>query len=384
MLFLRSKARVPFILLFLLLILAIPSLAGNLPPIQTVFVILMENHDWSEIQGSPSAPYINNTLLPMASYCTQYYNPPNLHPSEPNYLWLEAGTNFGVTNDADPACNHQSSTNHLVTLLKNAGISWKSYVEDIPGGTLPLTSFGAYVAEHVPFLYFDDVTGTNNPNDPYGVAHVRPYTEFAGDAMTNHVASYNFFTPDICSDMHNDCTGDAIKQGDDWLAILVPGILGSQAWQNNGAIFILWDESIDGDHAIGMIVISKLAKGGGYSNAIHYTHSSTLRTIQEIFCVTPLLGDAANANDLGDLFLPAGGTNAACNSRITGFAFQPNGAFQVSFNAMMGVSYTLQASADLAHWTSVTNITAEATIPFQLADPAASTFPARYYRLSSP
>jgi len=40
----------------------------------------------------------------------------------------------------------------------------------------------------------------------------------------------------------------------------------------------------------------------GYSNTIHYTHSSTVRTLQEIFAVTPLLGDAANATDLQDLF----------------------------------------------------------------------------------
>jgi len=51
-----------------------------------------------------------------------------------------------------------------------------------------------------------------------------------------------------------------------------------------------------------MIVLSPSAKGGGYSNAIHYTHSSTLRTLEEIFGVSPLLGAAANSNDLADLF----------------------------------------------------------------------------------
>src|SRR5256885_15699773 len=58
----------------------------------------------------------------------------------------------------------------------------------------------------------------------------------------------------------------------------------------------------DGDGPIGMIVLSPDAKGGGYSNTIHYTHSSTLRTLEEIFGVTPLLGDAAHATDLSDLF----------------------------------------------------------------------------------
>src|SRR5439155_1076104 len=73
--------------------------------IRTVFLILMENTDWSSISGSASAPYINRKLLPIASHAEQYYNPPNMHPSLPNYLWLEAGTNFGILDDNDPSQN---------------------------------------------------------------------------------------------------------------------------------------------------------------------------------------------------------------------------------------------------------------------------------------
>src|SRR6266567_2732431 len=64
---------------------------GQMSSVKTVFIILMENHNWSQIKGSSSAPYINNTLLPASSYATQYFNPPGIHPSLPNYLWLEAG-----------------------------------------------------------------------------------------------------------------------------------------------------------------------------------------------------------------------------------------------------------------------------------------------------
>ena len=72
--------------------------------IQTVFIVLMENHNWTgdgnlDIKGNPEAPYINKTLIPKASHAEQYFNPPNLHPSLPNYLWLEAGTNFGIYDD---------------------------------------------------------------------------------------------------------------------------------------------------------------------------------------------------------------------------------------------------------------------------------------------
>jgi len=98
-----------------------------------------------------------------------------------------------------------------------------------------------------------------------------------------------------------------VQQGDTWLSTEVPKILTSPAYANNGVLFILWDEGGTGDGPIGMIVLSPKAKGGGYSNTIVYHHSSTLRTMQEIFNVTtPMLGgaaDATNAFDLRDLFV---------------------------------------------------------------------------------
>jgi hypothetical protein len=274
------------------------------PGIQTVFIILMENHDWSSIQGSSSAPYINNTLLPQASYALNYQNVPNLHPSLPNYLWLEAGTNFGITNDSAPSINHQSTTQHLVTLLQNSGIAWRSYQESISGTTCPLTASGQYAPKHNPMVYFDDVTNTNNANSANCIAHVRPYTQLATDLNGNSVARYNFITPNLCNDMHGGtgCPTNLIGAGDTWLSQNVPTIMASAAYRNGGALFITWDESAGSNVPIGMIVLSPKAKGGGYTNNILYSHSSTLRTMEEIFGVQPFLGDAANATDLSDLF----------------------------------------------------------------------------------
>jgi phospholipase C len=265
---------------------------------------MMENHNWSDIKHNPSAPYINNTLLPMASYAEQYYNPPGIHPSEPNYIWLEAGTNFGILNDAPPSANHQNTTHHLVTLLNKASISWKSYQEDISSTVCPLTNNDLYAPKHNPMVFFDDATKINDPRSAYCIAHVRPFPELATNLQQNSIARYNFITPDLCNDMHDSCgpLNDPVKQGDTWLAQHIPTILNSQAYQNGGIIFITWDEGEGGDGPIGMIVLSPNAKGGGYSNTLHYTHSSTLRTLQEIFGVTPLLGDAAHAADLSDLF----------------------------------------------------------------------------------
>ena len=270
----------------------------------------MENHNWTggkkgtDIKGNPDAPYINNTLLPMASHAEQFFNPPGIHPSLPNYLWLEAGTNFGILNDNPPSANSQNTSSHLVTLLSAAGISWKAYEEDISGTVCPLTDVNNYAVRHDPFVYFDDVTNFQDPNSLTCIGHIRPYSELAGDLSSGNVAQYNFITPNVCDDMHDRCrpTRNQIKQGDTWLANNVPTILNSSAYKNGGALFITWDEAGTGDGPIGMIVLSPFAKGGGYQNSIHYTHGSTLRTFEEIFGVSPLLGDAANEADLSDLF----------------------------------------------------------------------------------
>src|SRR5438132_9865256 len=211
--------------------------------IRTVFLILMENTDWSSVTGSSSAPYINRTLLPAASHAEQYYNPPNLHPSLPNYLWLEAGTNFGILDDNDPSQNAQSTSSHLVNLLERAGISWRAYQEDISGTDCPITNEGTYYdVNHNPFVYFDDITQNNNPSAPRCIQHVRPYSELATDLNNNTVARYNFITPHLCHDMHDSCAplNDPVLQGDTWLSTGVPKILASQAYLDNGALFVLW------------------------------------------------------------------------------------------------------------------------------------------------
>src|SRR5206468_12147970 len=97
----------------------------------------------------------------------------------------------------------------------------------------------------------------------------------------------------LCHDMHENIScsqSDRVLFGDTWLSTEVPKILASQAYRDNGALFITWDEGASGDGPIGMIALSPKAKGGGYANTIPYDHSSTLRTVEEIVGVTPMLG----------------------------------------------------------------------------------------------
>jgi phospholipase C len=270
------------------------------PPIGTVFVFLFENHNWlGQIKDNPTAPYINSTLLQIGAHAEQYYNPPLIHPSLPNYLWIVAGDSLGVIDDDIPAFHTLGTSDHLVDYLERANISWKAYEEDIDSQTCPLVETATYAPKHDPFVYFSDVTNGNDPKAPRCLAHIRPYSELANDLAQGSVARFNFITPNLCHDMH-DC---AVAAGDAWLMANLPPILASPAYTNNGAIFITWDEGEDGDGPVGMIALSPKGKPG-YSNAIHYDHSSLLKTLQEIFGVAPLMRHAADptTHDLGDLF----------------------------------------------------------------------------------
>jgi hypothetical protein len=305
---------------------------GAMGKVKTVWVIMMENKNWAgddagasfgdpDLKNNPLAPYINDGLLKMSAHPEQYYNPPGNHPSQPNYLWLEAGTNFGVLNDTQPGQPQLFTKDHLTKLLENAGVSWRAYAEPDFGSpvfdTCPL-NFSSLDVNHLAPVYFNDVNDGLNVKSTECIEHVRPYYQLSTDLADHTTAQYNLITPNLCHDGHEgispcDSTEpeDNTLRSDTWLKQNVPMIMQSDAYKEGGAIFIIWDEAEDSgpysDGTIGFFLLSPFAKGGGktgYSNSIHYTHSSTLKTIQEIFGVRPFLGGAAaeKTADLSDLF----------------------------------------------------------------------------------
>ena len=375
------------------------SSGGNSPTqVRTVFVIAMENHNWTQpfnqftggtqqIYQNPSAPFINSlvngtavatvggtsvNISEQVAYATAYHNVlatssgdiPGLHPSEPNYIWAEAGIYIGTFSDNDPYAGgaNQSSALHLSALLAAAGKNWRSYQEDIDLAsnasgqltnvplareqwTVPLVSFSgtfaggffnafngsnqyAYAAKHNPMVFFTDTNGGNNSTSSNPLsAHYAPLQQLFTDLTNGSVADYNWITPNLNNDMHmaltsgfQGLTGDQanIKQGDDFLKRLIPAIMASSAYKSQGAIIVWWDETEgtgatgektdDFKHTLGEIVVSPLAhpnvNGIPYASSVNFTHSSDLRTIQQIFGLGPFLGAAALANDLSDLFAP--------------------------------------------------------------------------------
>jgi hypothetical protein len=278
-----------------------------------VFLIVLENHNWigtGGISGSYEAPYINKTLVPMAAVANNYFNPYGIHPSLPDYLWMEGGQNFGIYGDGSPSQYRLSTHAHLSELLHNAGIPWRAYEESISGRVCPLTAEGPvdssgsnlYEPRHLPQIYFSDMTSGRNPYSSYCIAHVRPLTELASDLSDNTIGRYNFITPNMCHDGHDTCGGNTIAHIDSWLKGFMPLLFNSAQYKaGRVTIFIATDEAANGDGPIMFMALGHGVKHG-YKNEIRYTHSSLLRTLEEIFKVSPLLGYAAYARDLRDLF----------------------------------------------------------------------------------
>jgi phosphatidylinositol-3-phosphatase len=87
------------------------SVPKGVPHLDHVFVILMENHGYSQIVGNPSAPFANQ-YAKSANSANNYFAIG--HPSFTNYLEIVGGSNFGVRSDNGPDWHNGSCTPNIV------------------------------------------------------------------------------------------------------------------------------------------------------------------------------------------------------------------------------------------------------------------------------
>jgi phosphatidylinositol-3-phosphatase len=292
--------------------------------IGTVIMIGFENHNFKQpsptsspqqIFANAAAPYINSLITPgnsnatYVSYCTSYYNTGNgVHPSEPNYIWEEAGSNLGILADNDPSTANGNlfTVEHFVHQLDAAGISWHNYEEDVEYTTPIVSKSGtrpsgtnayngstqySYACKHNPMCFWTNSWEKN----------VNSLTNFIPDLHSGSLARYNWIMPDLENCMHTATTANftyhgttytggtdqcAIAEGDNFLSIIIPQIMASPVFTNNGVIIIRFDESEGGDttnYTLPEILISPLAKGRAYASSVVMSHSSDVKTMEEIY-----------------------------------------------------------------------------------------------------
>ena len=88
----------------------------GVPPLDHVFLIMMENHGYTEILNNPNAPFIN-AYAQQANLATNYFAV--AHPSLTNYLEVVGGSNFGIHSDNPPDWHDASCTTNLSSGVAN-------------------------------------------------------------------------------------------------------------------------------------------------------------------------------------------------------------------------------------------------------------------------
>lgn len=275
---------------------ALPVPPSSVPGFDHVFVVYMENQDYSGIIGNTSqAPYINS-LLPNGTSLTQSYA--TTHPSDPNYVALAAGGLYGLTGNSISTTTINAPS--LADSVEAAGKTWKQYAQNA-NGNCDTTTHGYYYPDDVPFYYFAKMKNDN----AYCQAHWNPLTQLSTDLQST-ATTPNFVWAD--ADDYYDMEAGGISAGDTWLSQTLPTIFNSPAWQTQRSLLILtWDEGATKAYGpsypnqVPTILIGSqnTVKTGFQSNG-RVNQYGLLRTVDQALGLTPLTNNdkyAAPVND---------------------------------------------------------------------------------------
>jgi hypothetical protein len=266
------------------------AVAAALPPIRHVFVITLENKNFSDTFGPHSdAPYLAGTLRAQGALLTQYYG--TGHNSLDNYIAMVSGqastpqtsddcnvyAEFHQTGTAadgqavGQGCVYPASVRTLANQLTAARLTWKGYMEDMgndparesatcghpalntrdltqeaeaPSAAVPQGDM--YATRHDPFMYFHAVIDQPACHD--NVVSLRQLkTDLRSIATT---PDFSFIAPNLCDDGHDSpCANGGpggLKSINEFLQKWIPLLLSSPAYKKDGLIVINFDEGGNG------------------------------------------------------------------------------------------------------------------------------------------
>jgi phosphatidylinositol-3-phosphatase len=245
--------------------------AATVPRPDHTVVVMFENHDYSQINGSTSAPTFNSLAAEGAKF-TQAFAV--THPSQPNYIALFSGGTQRTVSDNCPR-NFGSVTN-LGSQLLGAGFSFTGYAESMPSAGYTGCGSGNYARKHNSWVDFSNVPAADN----------QPYSSFP----TNYASlpAVSFVSPNLCNDMH-DCS---VATGDTWLK---NNMLPYATWAltHNSLLIVTFDE--DSGSSVNQIMtffVGQHVKPGQYAEQIN--HFAVLHTIESAYGLSAI-GSAATA-----------------------------------------------------------------------------------------
>jgi len=255
-----------------------------------VVLIVEENHNYSDVVGSSSMPYLNS-LITKYGLATQYYA--NTHPSIGNYFMLTAGQ----TITTDDGFTGTVNEDNIVRELLAAGKTWKDYADGLPSVGYTGGDVYPYVKRHNILTFFSDVVNSSTQ-----LKNLVPFTQFASDVSNGTLPNFSFVLPNLINDAHDA----PLEVADTWLRLNIDSFISSPTFKKDGLLIIVFDEadgsdSTHGGGHVAAVIISPQAKPG-YQSTTLYQHQSTLRLILKSLGVTSYPGAAAQAPDMGEFF----------------------------------------------------------------------------------
>ena len=252
--------------------------------VRHVVIVILENKNADSGLAQPFMSWMAND----GAYLSQYYA--LTHPSQPNYIAMVSGSTAGVPDDRNVTLDRP----HIGRFM-----TWKTYAEDYPeGGCHKENRIEKYARKHNPFISFADVA------DHEACRNIVPFTHFAPDFASGTLPQLSLVIPNLDDDAHDQ----PVRFADDWLtAKFKPLMTNANAWSDT-LLVVTFDEDqkkwiLGGD---GNRVYTAIWGGAIRPHTViadvSYDHYDLLRTIEELFHITPLAAGDAAAHPIGGIW----------------------------------------------------------------------------------
>jgi hypothetical protein len=277
---------------------------SKVPGYDHVFMVMMENTDYSEVMNDPAdTPYMHGLMAQGATLADAHGV---YHPSDENYLAVAGGDTYAKGATYFPNIN--SPERNLGDTLEAAGKTWKAYEQGM--GTPCNTknnNDSYYEPDDAPFINYTDISG----DATRCAAHLFDTTQLTADLKSAATTpDFSWIAADDYYDGEASGNGNAtsLKTQDGWLKQTLAPVLASPAWTQQRSLLILtWDESQNEgyDHVVTTLVGSQGTVPAGTSSPLHYDHYGIGRTIEAALGLPGLTANDTYATPLNAAFAPS-------------------------------------------------------------------------------
>lgn len=161
------------------------------------FVIIFENTDYNT---TITTPYFQH-LATQGRLLTNMHGV--VHPSQPNYIAMVAGSTMGVLDDD----NYDLDGKSIADSIESVGMTWASYAQDFPGSCSPVNMTGGpgdrlYARKHNAFMSFNNIR-----NNATRCSNLKTADQLDADIASNTLPNYVIFVPNQNNDGHDGEAG---------------------------------------------------------------------------------------------------------------------------------------------------------------------------------